>query len=319
VTRINPAQPGLYWETRCALEELPRNLVAGDPGVRSLFHLASLQDKDKTLDVKQSQYRAESGRTQLSKVIARLRTEGSKELETALTAGPSSKSVLVRDLVGYYQIRARYWIASWEFVAQRKRRKAKLHAWGKRQAWMDGVVAQVGKIFKGGEGEQPPVLVLGNASEKRGGFGRVKGGGVKGPVKELRKRFARRFAVIVVSEYRTSANCIYCGAQLQHPVRHHDVFKKGREGPLYRKDSVMHGVSFCRHEDNDSHHHMQGRDRMAAYSIGARFVAQQRGLDLGPWKPGAPTSADEAGGWAPSTVLLDVLRARGVDLLPARA
>ena len=65
----------------------------------------------------------------------------------------------------------------------------------------------------------------------------------------------------------------------------------------------MHGVSYCH---NHSHHHMQGRDKMAAVNIGCRFVAAQLGLDLGPWTIGSKLEEDHHGGGGGSTVLHDV-------------
>ena len=101
---------------------------------------------------------------------------------------------------------------------------------------------------------------------------------MKGPVLELRKRLANKLAIVQCSEFRTSKLCLECGhvAKFYH-----------------------HGVTYC---SQQSHHRMQNRDVSAAYKIGARYLAAQQGLDLGPWS--RSVSVDDM---EPSMVLKDVL------------
>ena len=204
----------------------------------------------------------------------------------------------------HYEIKAKYWDEAWKVWGSKKLRRLKFQIWRRRTSFMDKFVNSFGSTFG-----KDVVIVHGDAAEKKGGFGRVKGGGVKGPVKELRKRLAKRYPVIVASEYRTSMLCHYCGQEVAHPTRRHDVLKTKSDKSkklLYKAGSTMYGVSYCH---NRSHHHMQGRDRMAAFNIGARFLARQLELDLGPWqfRSARPSAAVDSG----STVLYDVLREHG--------
>lgn len=109
-------------------------------------------------------------------------------------------------------------------------------------------------------------------------FGRLKGGGIKGPVKEIKRRLAEHYAVISCSEYRTSKLCIQCGRELH-------VHK--------------HGVMYCAQQ---AHCSMLNRDVAAAVKIGALFLAKKSGADLGPWAWGS-TVADHA----PSRALASAL------------
>jgi hypothetical protein len=112
-----------------------------------------------------------------------------------------------------------------------------------------------------------------------------RGGGVKGPVLELRKRLAKEMVVIDCSEFRTSKLCLDCGRIAKFP-------KKGK----------MYGVTYCSGSERD-HHRMANRDVVAAFKIGARYLATKRGTDLGPWKRGSAHLNDLQS----STVLSDVL------------
>ena len=114
-----------------------------------------------------------------------------------------------------------------------------------------------------------PVIVFGNGGEN-GLFGRLRGGGVKGPVKEVTRRLAKRYAVILSSEFRTTKLCLKCGRELH-------VHK--------------HGVVYCKQQ---THCNMLNRDISAAIKIGARFIAKQRNLPLGPWAYGAAIAPSNA-------------------------
>ena len=93
-----------------------------------------------------------------------------------------------------------------------------------------------------------------------------RGGGVKGPVIELRNRLAKEMVVIDCSEFRTSKLCLHCGRIAKFP-------KKGK----------LFGVTYCSAQGRD-HHRMANRDVEAAFKIGARYLATKCGIDLGPWK-----------------------------------
>ena len=105
------------------------------------------------------------------------------------------------------------------------------------------------KAFARGE----PVLFGDGANS--GLFGRVRGGGVKGPVLEIKKRLSEQMPVIECSEFRTSKLCLDCG----------------REAKDYR-----YGVTYCSQRD---HHRMANRDVAAAKKIGARYLAEKKGLE----------------------------------------
>jgi hypothetical protein len=128
----------------------------------------------------------------------------------------------------------------------------------------------------------PGVILFGNGANN-GNFGRLRGGGVKGPVLELRRRLAEQMVVIDCDEYRTSKLCLDCGRVAKTPK------KKSDGGIMYD----MYGVTYCSDRrlhstvDRPRHHRMEDRDIAAAFKIGARYLATKRYLDLGPWKRGS--------------------------------
>ena len=127
-----------------------------------------------------------------------------------------------------------------------------------------------------------------------------------GPVLELRRRLAEQLVVIDCDEYRTSKLCLDCGRKVKTPIRQ----QTGKKiyGISYCSDRKLYRIA--RHEKH--HRRMEDRDVPAAFKIGARYLAQKRDCDLGPWKRGAivddqPTIA--------YTVLRDVLKEyqRGIE------
>ena len=90
-------------------------------------------------------------------------------------------------------------------------------------------------------------------------FGRLRGGGVKGPVLEIKKRLSEQMPVIKCSELRTSKLCLDCG----------------REAKFFN-----YGVTYCTDRD---HQRMANRDVAAARKIGALYLAKKKEWDLGPW------------------------------------
>ena len=131
--------------------------------------------------------------------------------------------------------------------------------------------------FKRYAGGNVPKVLFGEGANN-GQFGKLRGCGVKGPVLELQKRLAKEVALVQCSEFRTSKLCLQCG----------------REAKFYN-----HGVTYCAQQ---SHHRMKNRDVIAAYKIGARYLAGKQGLDLGPWSRSIGVDAMQ-----PSRVLREIL------------
>jgi transposase len=90
---------------------------------------------------------------------------------------------------------------------------------------------------------------------------------------------AKECRVVEVCEFRTSRLCLHCG----------------RCAKFYK-----HGVTFCNQQE---HHHMENRDVVAAFKIGAKYLAKRAEKDLGPWTSGRAVDDDKA-----HTVLLDTLQ-----------
>ena len=114
-------------------------------------------------------------------------------------------------------------------------------------------------------------------------FGRVHGGGGKGPVLEIKKRLSEQMPVIKCSEFRTSKLCLDCG----------------RVAKLHN-----YGVTYCTHPGH--YRRMANRDVAAAKKIGARYLAMKKGWDLGPWSRSVSAEAIRRGTCL-STVLRRVL------------
>lgn len=105
---------------------------------------------------------------------------------------------------------------------------------------------------------------------------------MKGPVLEIKKRSSKQLPVIECSEFRTSKLCLDCG----------------REAKLFN-----YGVTYCQERAN---HRMANRDVVAAKKIGARYLAEKKGLNLGPLDQGVSADAVR-GGTHVSPVLKRVL------------
>lgn len=182
-----------------------------------------------------------------------------------LTAAPSPKRVNVGSFIAYMTAQASVWDEIWAYHGAIKQRKRRLFVRRRRDAWLDKLVNEFEVRFGAN-----PVILFGNGAE-HGLFGRLKGGGVKGPVKKISRLLGKRYAVIITSEYRTTKLCLKCGRELH-------VHK--------------HGVVYCKQQ---SHCNMLNRDISAAIKIGARFIVKYCNLPLGPWAHGAVI--------APSTAL----------------
>ena len=169
----------------------------------------------------------------------------------------------------------RVWDRCWAYHIRKKLRRIKFYAWRRRESWMVKLVSRI-KAYARGE----PVL-FGNGADS-GLFGRLRGGGTKGPVLEIKKRLSEQMPVIEVSEFRTSKLCLVCG----------------RPAKFFN-----HSVTYCTERD---HHRMANRDVAAAKKIGALYLAKKKGLNLGPWCRSVSAEAVNQGTHA-SPVLSNVL------------
>ena len=133
-----------------------------------------------------------------------------------------------------------------------------------------------------------------------------------GPVLELRRRLAEELVVIDCDEHRTSQLCLDCGRKVKTPIRHQT--RKQIYGISYCSDRKLYRTISEKH-----HRRIEDRDIPAAFKIGARYLAQKRHHDLGPWKRGAIVEDQPTRAY---TVLRDVLTAyqdessRGANSLP---
>ena len=187
-----------------------------------------------------------------------------------LTKVPSRKSILRYS--EYLTALGSTWDCCWAYHIRPKLRRIRFFAWRRREAWMTKLVSRIKDYAKGG-----PVL-FGDGTN----FGRLRGGGVKGPILEIKKRLSKQMAVIECSEFRTSKCCLECG----------------REAELFN-----YRVAYC---TDPRHHRMANRDVVAAKKIGARYLVKKKGLNLGPWCRSVSADAVRRGTHA-STVLRDVL------------
>jgi transposase len=230
----------------------------------------------KPFKLTQAEYREASKLTYTMKKLGSHTEEFQKwmggVMET-LTNAPSKKSVLRYS--EYLRALGSVWNRSWAYHARRKLQRIKFYAWRRREAWMTKLVSRIKQYAEGG-----PVL-FGNGADS-GLFGRLRGGGAKGPVLEIKKRLSEQMPVIEVSEFRTSKLCLICGRVAK---------------------TFNHSVTYCTERD---HHRMANRDVAAAKKIGALYLAKKKGLNLGPWS--RSVSAEEVNqGTCLSTVLQDVL------------
>ena len=105
-------------------------------------------------------------------------------------------------------------------------------------------------------------VLFGNSSDGRGGFNHVRGAGLKGPVLELKKRLAKKMAVVEADKFRTTKLCLDCGRPLEIRNR---------------------GVVHCTAESCDARGKPRNHDVTAAYKIGAKYLANKVAPRLGPW------------------------------------
>ena len=174
-----------------------------------------------------------------------------------LQAAPSPKRVELHKYEEYLRALASVWRDMWAYHGTIKRRKVKFFVYRRRESFMTRIVNSFEEHFG-----PNPVILFGNGADN-GLFGRLRGGGVKGPVKEFKRRLAERYCVIGCSEFRSSKLCVHCGRELH---------------------VHQHGVVYC---SQQSHHAMLNRDITAAIKIAAIFLAKKTSIPLGPWAFGS--------------------------------
>ncbi len=282
--------------------------IAVDPGIRSPMTAVPLQrvkladgnlatglhgDKGlrlPTLALRQWQYMEESGRNLGRKWRRRLRGRIPEAVRAAQAA------VAECDASAMDKAEHKRYIdtlqANWETLTRwgfrRKKMQREFYLDRLRQSWLDSTVQRFVKYandlaIQSGVNPRPtPVILMGNAAWW-GGFNWVRCGGPKAPVKELIRRLAKRLPVVLCPEYRTSKLCHFCGQEVKHPTR---------KAQIPGQANTMYGVSCCRNADMKHSTIMMGRDAMAAFNIGARFVATQLKRDIGPWEKRRMTTAE---------------------------
>lgn len=233
--------------------------VSIDPGVRNLLATWSVENNTSPYNLGQSEYRQNSGLTRNCKWMKN-QYQHMKDVKLSLTENAYRKSVIPERMDLYLDAINLNWSKIWQFQSHKKIRRMKFTQWIHQQKFQDKVLQKIKKSCQI-TGKQT-ILLFGKAGSS--GFGKLKGGGVKGPVVRLRGLLGKRFPIIHADEFRTSKCCWECGKVLCHPNR-----------------GKMHGVSYCNETD---HHRMLNRDTDAARKIGYRFLQQLQGnRNLGPW------------------------------------
>jgi len=224
-----------------------RLTTAIDPGVASV--VTAVSTRGPPLELTQGRYREESKLNWLNATVGRI-TASVKPLDQALNSVPHRRSPVAACYNEYLQVLWSQWTRRWKVCGSRRWRKAKFLARNAR----DSLLARTADMLVRGtaKGRVPTdaVVIFGQGGGSGRGFGRLRGGGVKGPVKAIQDRVAKRALVLKADEFRTSKCCRHC---------HGDLVS----GKSYR-------VRFC---PNPTCHAMLHRDIDAAYKIQARTAA----------------------------------------------
>jgi len=255
-----------------------------DPGVRSIITVFGLTDDCEKFELGQRQYRHESGLNDIPG-----RKKNPKARKTCAKRCPllHQKSVLTNNLDAYMSCVNLNWKNFWPLCndgkPQKGKRRVRLRRKMKRRNFMNKTMNRLKNTLETGKNKKT-VILFGRGGES-GGF-KNRGGGIKGPVLELKRRMAQEFPVICCSEFRTSKLCYECGKTLSHPRRynqksnHHDL---------------VNGVSFC--SNTDHKHSVLNRDVDAAKKIGLRFMMQLHKKDIGPWSTSVKVSDLNKASW----------------------
>ena len=278
------------------------NLCAIDPGINNLMTAVSITKPHSTkpLGISNAQWQEESSIRFMAKKRGHYRYQGETRessdhrkflgpIAEALKDVPYRTSMIADKYKEYLRATLAVMDQQWAYWRKVRVRHDTFKGWKLRQKFMAKAVQRVINRF----GEDVKVL-YGNGGAQ-GQFMRLRCHKRKPPVVAFRKELAKRLPVILVSEYRTSKLCLMCGSVLKHP----------NHGAIY-------SISYC--EKQTEARRLLARDVDAARKIGARFIACQRGLPLGPWEQGAPIPVH------PCTVLKDVLKEFCTDakLLPIK-
>jgi hypothetical protein len=176
-----------------------------DPGIKTIICSVDLQT-NQVKTVAQARYKHESWMNERKRLTDKYNHKHCAGMQTLLQATPYRKSVMPQRLEAYMQTINVIWDWIWPYQSWRRWRQFKFVSWKKKQQFLDTTV----NPFKDVEDTRKQVLLFGNGGRK-GGFMKLKGGGFKGPVLQLKRLLAKKHVVICCSEYRTSKLCLECG------------------------------------------------------------------------------------------------------------
>ncbi len=272
--------PGLYsepWllERYQGYDATKVGFMSGDPGVRNLVQWCKIQKESDASEfshsMKQSEYRHHINNKFTRDTRENLRIR-KIPLQQNVQATPFCRSSDSVKFMAYIKTLGQHWKETWNIAAEKKFRWGRFEAFKRSQRFMDRWVEASRQLAKG------KIILMGNAANKSGGFGKVRGGGIKGPVKKFTKLLSRQTPVIIASEFRTSKCCFACARELLHPK---GFIRKSKSSELV--ESKLNGISYCR---ETGHHMFLSRDKDAARKIGYRFLCRLvrgAGCDLGTW------------------------------------
>jgi hypothetical protein len=282
---LTSLRPGLYGENWVLeryqnFDESQVGFISADPGVVNMNQWCNLQSEtdprpEFPKSFSQREYRHHTQNQFVRNTETSLRLIQAP-LRDHLKATPFCRTAHPDKFLEYVRTVGLYWDHTWMYAADLKFRWARFERFKRSQRFMDRWLQDSEKII----GDR--VVLMGNGACKKQGFGRVRGGGVKGPVKKFQLLLSRRHPVVMCSEFRTTKCCVTCGRELFHPkgVR---LKRDKKTGEMKRVSVQLSGVSYCRETD---HHAFVSRDKDAARKIGLRFLCRLvRGADcdLGVW------------------------------------
>lgn len=234
--------------------------VGVDPGVRTILNSWQVDDGSTPLKLGQGEYEELSG-LKAKKMTKRYR-QSMGDIEAHMSEVPFRKTSYVHRFQAYVQRTHQVWDRIWAYESSMQTLRLAWLVEMRYRSWIDRFVQDLKNVA-----DPNTVLLWGNGGSK-GHFGALRGCGVKGPIKRLKKAFSRHFPVITVDEFRTSKCCWECGQELKHPWNR-------------IKNKAMYGVSYC---TDTAHHSMLNRDRDGARKIALRFLCQLKRLPLGVWE-----------------------------------
>lgn len=266
--------------------------VSIDPGVRSILTGCILGQEQKQIlphnlskrqigrkkarlssvfCLSQGQYRMESNMNYYLNLKNKKNHKHIQETKVDFDNNPYRKSVNLDNIEKYLKMVATHWNLLWKTKGSRNMRSLRFKALSSKQSFCDKFISTGLKDIQDRTGKAKVVILFGNGNQS-GLFGKLKGGGFKGPVKTLQRLLAKHVPVICVDEYRSSQCCFECGSKLSNAC---DA----------QKAKKIHAVMYCQ---DPSHHCMLNRDLSASKKIGVRYLKHlfdgECGVDhLGPW------------------------------------